>query len=112
MLRTGRLCNLSLERGYCVDMQQKQGQPNTRAASSQTLEPLRQDLHFALRWLRKNALFSMLAVLILGLGVGATTAIFTVVNAVLLKPLPYRDADRIVVLSTLWKKNGPGGAHG
>lgn len=64
------------------------------------------DLRYALRSLRKDPGFTALAVLILALGIGANTAVFTVVNTVLLKPLAYRDADRIVNLGSLWKKSG------
>ena len=59
-----------------------------------------QDLRFALRALRRQAGFTTAAALTLALGIGATTAIFTVVNAVLLRPLPFRDSDRIVALGT------------
>lgn len=54
------------------------------------------DLRFALRQLRRNPGFVLSSVGILGLGIGATTAIFTVVNGVLLRPLPYPHPDRIV----------------
>jgi hypothetical protein len=64
------------------------------------------DLKFALRSLRKNPGFTLLAVAVMALGIGANTAVFSVVNAVLLKPLAYRDPDRIVTLSSLWRKSG------
>jgi predicted permease len=64
------------------------------------------DLKLALRSLRKNPGFTLLAVVVMALGIGANTAVFSVVNAVLLKPLAYRDPDRIVTLSSLWRKSG------
>ena len=60
------------------------------------------DLRFGLRSLRRNPGFTLLAVTVLALGIGATSAIFSVVNSVLLRPLPYPDANRIVTLTTSW----------
>ena len=58
-----------------------------------------QDLRFTLRLFRKSPGFAVIAIGTIALGVGASTAIFSVVHAVLMKPLPYRDPDLLVSLS-------------
>jgi putative ABC transport system permease protein len=64
------------------------------------LSELRQDLSFAWRQCRQNPAFALAAVLTLAIGIGATTAIFSVVHAVVLRPFPYPDADRVLLVYT------------
>lgn len=70
----------------------------------ETMQNLGNDLSFALRQLWKSPAFALAAILTLALGIGANTAIFTVVQSLLLAPLPYPGADRIVALDTAWTK--------
>jgi predicted permease len=65
-----------------------------------TLESIWSDIRFALRQLRKSPGFAATAVLTLALGIGATAAIFSVIDAVILRPLPYNDVNRIVSIQT------------
>ena len=64
-----------------------------------------QDVRYAIRLLLKRPGFAAVAILTLALGIGATTAIFTVVNAVLLSPLPFREAERLVEVRIVSKND-------
>jgi putative ABC transport system permease protein len=74
------------------------------------LSTLLQDLRFGVRMLTKNLGFTAVTLLTLALGIGANTAIFSLVNAIILRPLPYPDSDRVV---TIWvtEPSGPGNLY-
>jgi predicted permease len=77
------------------------------AVPGHLFDELRLDLKYALRTLRRNPGFATSVVLTLALGIGATTAIFSVVNGVLLRPLPIRDPDRLTFVGWDFGKGGP-----
>ena len=75
---------------------------DTRAVwISRRLEEMRQDVRYALRTLRRNGAATFVGILVMALAIGANTAVFSVVHAVLLNPLPYANPDRIVTLTYL-----------
>jgi predicted permease len=69
------------------------------APTGHVLRDVQQDLRYAARSMRRQPAFSLTAILTLALGIGATTAIFSVVNGVVIKPLPYPDADAVVTVA-------------
>jgi len=70
------------------------------------MKDLRQDLRFALRRLAHSPLFAVVALLTLALGIGANTAVFSLVSGVVLQPLPYRAPAELVVI---WMERADGG---
>jgi hypothetical protein len=77
------------------------------ARSMQMVDDLLRDLRYAGRSLRRNPGFAALAVAIMALGIGANTAVFSVVNSVLLRPLAFRSPERIVTLTNPSKTSEP-----
>jgi predicted permease len=76
--------------------QVKQAVRDSRSGTG--IETFGHDLRFGLRQLRRNPLFAAVAILTLGIGIGANTAIFSFVNSVLLRPLPYPDSNRLAMI--------------
>ena len=102
----------NIERGMAPDEARRQAllgfgnvalvKEDTRAVwVSRRIDETRQDVGYALRALRRNRGATLLGILVMALAIGANTAVFSVVHAVVLNPLPYPNADRIVTLSYL-----------
>jgi predicted permease len=94
-----RFGNVDSVRHECVDLSQRR---QARRHRRFHMDALRQDIKFALRTMAGNRLFAAAIVLTMALGIAANTVVFSVAYGVLLRPLPFRDADRLV---RLWSKN-------
>src|SRR6478735_4994394 len=68
------------------------------------IETVVRESRHAARTLRRSPSFSLIAILTLGIGLGAATTIFTLLDRVVLRPLPYPNADRLIHIGTLWPK--------
>ena len=94
-----RFGDYDISRAACIEIDERQGRRMTR---TEFWKQLRQDAAYALRMFRRSPGFAAVAVLTLALGVGANSAIFSVVHGVLLKSLPYADAERLYRIRTLY----------
>jgi putative ABC transport system permease protein len=91
----------------CGGLEQvKQAVRDQRAST--TVKSVIQDIRYGLRQMRHNPAFTWTAVITLGLGIGATTAIFSAVYALLIRPLPYPGSSRLMELSAAWPKENGG----
>ncbi|MEX2179550.1 MAG: ABC transporter permease [Gemmatimonadaceae bacterium] len=97
-----RFGNIDQVREHCLT---EAAERESQMRRMETLEVLTQDTIYALRTMRTRPSLTAAIVLTIALGIGATTSIFSVVNAVLLRPLPYQDADRVVMLREVYRGN-------
>ena len=92
-----RFGDVDRTRDSCVDIQEKHARAEGRAELGSVLQ---RDVAFGLRVMRRQTLPSLVAALCIALGIGATTAMFTIGNALLLRPLPYPRGDRLVQIGS------------
>lgn len=95
----GRLGDLAHIKRTCMDLSRKR---DREMRLTQWLEELRDDVKFALRQLRSSPAFTCIAATTLALGIGANSAIFALVDATLLRPLPFHEPERLV---TMWERS-------
>ncbi len=88
------------------ELQEIADRRNRRSDMKLVTEEVRQDIGYAWRQLLRNRAFAAAAVLTLAVGIGANSAVFSVVNGVLLEPLPYRSADQLVTVNTAFPTMG------
>ena len=86
--------------GFAIRWGSIKAEDNGRLGRSPLLETLAMDISFGLRTLKRRPLFTLVAIATLALGIGSTTTIYSVVDAVLLRGLPYPEADRLVSIWT------------
>src|SRR6185295_8117137 len=104
-----RLSSCTRSNSRCVPAHQPKPVAGRLSAAEQSMDTILQDIRFGWRQLRRTPGFTVAALVALALGVGATTAIFTVLDRVVLRPLPYPEPDR---LAMVWDTNpGKGLAH-
>lgn len=84
------------------------GQRDRSRRRAMRFDELRTDVRHALRQLARSPSFAAMAILTLALGIGSTTAIFSIVNAVLLRPLPFPESDRLVEVAEVWQGRSGG----
>lgn len=87
-----RIGDVARVRDRCVTIASRREQ---RMARARTIEAFTQDVRYGVRQLRRNLGWTAVATITLALGIGAATAVFSVINSLILNPLPYRDADRV-----------------